>query len=423
MQTMKMCIILVTICVLVYIICLKTETIQKIRSQTIGFQKPFPNTTIDIHVYKELLTSYEWNSIKSALEDASHITSTTFNINTDFIITNTSLVITPWSEMTQSSIENKNNHKTVFCMCSHAPIENGIHSPSSNDECAHVAAVNAKSQWGAWRPTSILAITHASQPRYVSIAQSFVDNICDHESSPNLEVTECIKDSKKFITQGDGLHALLIMTQPELITALEQRKWFTAHNTKLIFIGELNDNLQKMLDEFSIPYAELHPYHDVFSAYCNAVNIEEIWRRRRQQPAVTEHVAFTPWKKIGTAIVLNDNHISSWDNYDLKNIKTSNTYYTHTGEVDTIPIQEKTTDDTRVGCLNGKFKLFPIYQKQSHQKKFQYIIVMNNHNFPLPLLPQLKTGDFVEIPGTLEHAKIILSENTFIHTNKLQMLK
>ena len=40
----------------------------------------------------------------------------------------------------------------------------------------------------------------------------------------------------------------------------------------------------------------------------------------------------------------------------------------------------------------------------------------------LPLLPQLKTGDFIEIPGTLEHAELLVSDSKFIYANKIKMI-
>jgi hypothetical protein len=408
----------------VYIININYETTQKVGA----YLRPFIDKTIDVYVYEELLSSYEWNSIKKALDDASGLTSTHFNIIKNFIVKNTGLVITPWADTHESILENPDKQKLVFCMCSHSPLKDGIHSPSSSDNCAHVASLNAKNTWNVWRPNTIIAITHASQPRFISIAQSFVDNLCDNTCSPNLEIVQSILECKKIITNGESTYALLILTQPELLEAIRIRQWLITHNTKVVFIGELTNELQNKLAQFSIPYAELHPYYDVFTAYCNTVNIDKIWPLRRQIVDIKPPVASSHWKRTGSVIILKEHHISTWDHYKKYNPKTIVNYYTHTGETSTIQIQDSTswTDvEEYIGSFNGLFNMYPIYQKSKGDEahnKFKYIVIFNEHEVTLPLLPQLKTGDFIEIPGTLEHAELLVSESKFIYANKIKMI-
>lgn len=393
--------------------------------QTVGLTvKP----DVQIYVYEDLLTSDEWISIEQAINDASELTSTSFSVITDYNIKeNTNgVIITPWRNLTECTFEKPVSSELIYTMCSHNPFYDGIHSSGSFDMCALRASINSKANWNTWRPDIIVAVTHASKPRYIHIAQSFSENVCDQGCAPTLEIVESVQESKKHITSGESNFALLLLTRKALEDAIQDKKWFMNHNTKLVFIGELDDSTLLKIKEASIPFAELFPYHDMFNAYCSICNISN--SKKYRHPTVEKEVSqkFSPWKNIGIVIILKNKNIATWDHYLATNIGKNSNYVSHTGEIKTVEIKDgkkimNKTEEEYDGCFNGSFINLSLYQKvknDTKRNKYNYVVAMKDGtHVSLPEMSQLKTGDFIQLPGTMEHAEVLLFDSKFVYSS------
>ena len=368
-----------------------------------------------IYVYPEFVSGLEWPNAHAAFVAAASLTGTTFEVATDFVVRGDGVVISPWDRTADASHFGESAEREdallAFTMCAHGSmLPGGLRCPSSYDGCAQAAANAAVAAWGEWRPDALVALTHASTRRWRSVADDFA--ACLGASPPAVEVVTGVAEARRCVSAGEhASYALLVCGAESAEAVLENRAWFLSRNTKCLFIGELNDRLAMRLREAGVPYAEHRVYSDCFTAYMFALNAREL-RRHRPLPARSAVVAPTAvdsapgsLRPVGCVIVMRGRDISEWDRNGRLSPGDETVYFDASGRKQTRSVAATPSER---GAASGSFLRFPLLGRRCRSGSVSYAVDCGGTTVHLQALPQLHSGDLVELPGTLEHAMVQL---------------
>lgn len=359
-----------------------------------------------VYAYPELLSSAEWTRARAAFEAASSLTGRRFEVITDFTLRGDGVAITPWARDADASMFSGPSAAVAFTMCAHGALLPGsIRCPSSYDSCAAIAAEAAISAWGAWRPAALVAITHASTERWQSVAADFASRTC---GATDLKVTTDVESARRIVASGEHeSYGLLVFGSEAIGPVLEKRAWLLSRNCKCVYFGEVDEARAAALRDAAVPFAEHRVYSDCFTAFCFALNVRELRRHRPLPARENAPAAARPegWRAVGVVIVARGRDISAWDRYGSRSPGDLTSYYDWRGQ----SCERAVEGTTERGELSGGFVRLRLSERPCADKSgLRAYAVHAPDVHPLPPLPPLRTGDVVELPGTLEHAQVLL---------------